>query len=349
MKAAVFHGPKDIRMEEVPDPTPGHGEVVIEVTACGICGSDLEYYTGASPLGTPDGKGPLILGHEFAGRVAALGAGVTHLKEGDRVAVNPVQGDHATDFARSGTPNFDTSNVLGTSVNGGLATYAKSRADSVHLLPDSISDQQGAFTEMLASAVNALESGDIRLGDFVVIYGPGPVGLAQVQLAKMRGATVLLVGTRDYRLEVGKKLGADFVANVADPSSSYFVDNVAEFVADNNSGRLADRALVATTGLRACNEAIVVTGEGAVVVYMGLAGPDDHVQLPMLTSLVAAKTIKFAWLYPHQWPKTLNLLAANAIDTSSIITHSLPLASVADAIMLLETRDENVIKVVLEP
>ena len=91
MKAAVFYDVEDIRLEDVPEPEIGDDDVLVEVAACGICGSDLEYYLGRSPVGTPDGKGPLILGHEFSGRVVKLGKEVDRLAEGDRVAVNPIQ------------------------------------------------------------------------------------------------------------------------------------------------------------------------------------------------------------------------------------------------------------------
>lgn len=349
MRAAVFHGPRDIRLEEVADPTPGPDDVVIEVTACGVCGSDLEYYTGASPLGTPDGKGPLVLGHEFAGRVVAAGGHVSHLREGDRVAVNPVQASHSTDFARAGTPNFDTSAVLGTSIDGGLARFVRARADTAFLLSEGIGDAHGAFLEPLASSLNAVEKAAIRLGDVVVVYGPGPVGLAIVQLAKLRGATVLLVGTRDNRLEVGRRLGADLVANVADPASPHHVEDVADLVRSHNRGRLADRAILATSAVGPAQQALDVTGEDSVVVYVGLAGPDDRVSLPLLGSLVQAKTIAFSWLYPNQWPKTVRLLESGQVDLDPILTHSLPLAEVNRAIGLVESRGEDVLKVVVTP
>jgi threonine dehydrogenase-like Zn-dependent dehydrogenase len=349
VRAAVFHGPGDIRLEEVNDPAPRHGEVIVEVANCGICGSDLEYYSGRSPLGTADGMGPLVLGHEMSGRIVAIGRGVSTVKEGDRVTINPVQGDPSTDAARAGTPNFDTTNVLGTSIDGGLARYVRSRAAGAHVLTDGVSDEQGAFAEMLAASVNALEAAEVRFGDLVVIYGPGPVGLAQVQLAKLRGARVLLVGTRDYRLAVGKELGADHVANVRDVASPHYIADMVDFIRGINRGRLADRAILATTELTAANEALAVTGDGSIVVYMGLAGPGDSVSLPLLSSLVQAKTIKFAWLYPHQWLKTLALLENGLIATSRIITHVMSLDSLPEAIALMESRADDVLKVMITP
>ena len=99
MKAAVFHDVGDIRLEYVAEPAIGDEDVLVEVAACGICGSDLEYYYGRSPVGTPDGKGPLILGHEFSGRVASTGKAVQGLAVGDRVAVNPIQSAAGSDFS----------------------------------------------------------------------------------------------------------------------------------------------------------------------------------------------------------------------------------------------------------
>src|SRR5436309_16024829 len=100
MRAAVFYDVEDIRLEDVPQPEIGAADVLVEVAACGICGSDLEYYTGRSPVGTPDGKGPLILGHEFSGRVVQRGKQVQGLEEGDRVAVNPIQSSAGGDLSR---------------------------------------------------------------------------------------------------------------------------------------------------------------------------------------------------------------------------------------------------------
>ena len=136
MKAAVFYDVEDIRLEDVPEPEIGDEDVLIEVTACGICGSDLEYYMGRSPVGTADGKGPLILGHEFAGKVAKLGKNAQGLEVGDRVAVNPIQSSASGDFSRSGNPHFDLSTVLGVTTNGAFAKYVRTKAEHAHKLPD---------------------------------------------------------------------------------------------------------------------------------------------------------------------------------------------------------------------
>jgi threonine dehydrogenase-like Zn-dependent dehydrogenase len=349
MRAAVFYDVKDIRLEDVPEPQIGDEDVLVEVTACGICGSDLEYYMGRSPVGTADGKGPLILGHEFAGRVVARGKDAHGVQEGDRVAVNPIQSSSAGDFSRSGNPHFDLSVVLGVTTNGAFAKYVRTKAEHAYKLPDSMSDEQGAFVEMLAASLNAVEKAQIRLGDLVVIFGPGPVGLSMVQLAKASGGRVVIVGTRDYRLELARGMGAEHAFNVADSSSPYHTADLSASIQGVNAGELADRAIVATASEDATQGALDVTGNGSTIVYMGLAGPNDVVKLPMLASLAMDKTIRFSWLYPNQWPNTIRLLREGVVDTSKIITHSIELDRIDEGIRQVVARDDGVIKIIVKP
>ena len=200
MKAAVFYEQEDLRLEDVPEPEAGPDEIVVRVLACGFCGSDIEYYYGKSPLGTPDGKGPLVLGHELCGEIVQAGklADSYGLAEGDRVAVNPVQSCNACNFCRAGKVAFcQNLTVLGVTMNGGFAEFAKTKIAHAYKLPDSLSNEQGAFVEMLSSAVYATKRAEVEPGNFAVVYGPGPVGLSMLQLLRNEGARVALVGTRD--------------------------------------------------------------------------------------------------------------------------------------------------------
>jgi threonine dehydrogenase-like Zn-dependent dehydrogenase len=319
--------------------------VLVEVAACGFCGSDVEYYYGKSPVGTADGKGPLVLGHEFSGKIAALGklASGYGLAEGDRVAVNPIQSCNACMSCRAGKPQFCANlSVLGVTTNGGFATFAKTKAAHAYKLPDSLSDEQGAFVEMLSAAVNAVRQAEVQPGDFVVVYGPGPVGLSMVQLLKNEGARVAVVGTRDYRLDLAKELGADFTFKASDGS-------IADQVQGANDGALADRAIVATGSMDANQEALEVTGAGSTVVYMGVTAPDASVSVPMLTSLIQDKTIRFSLWYPYQWPTTIRLLSDEKIDTGKIITHTADLDGIAPAIERVVNREDDVIKTLITP
>ena len=344
MKAAVFYEPHDIRVEDIPEPEIAEDEVLVEVAACGFCGSDVEYYYGKSPVGTADGKGPLVLGHEFSGRVVGLGkiAGTYGLQEGDRVAVCPIQTCGACDSCRAGRPQFCANlSVLGVTTNGGFAELAKTKAAHAYKLPDNLSDEQGAFVEMLAAAVNAVRKAEVEAGDFAVVYGPGPVGLSMVQLLKNEGARVAIVGTGGYRLDVAKALGADFVFEAG--------DDLGERVQAVNGGRLADRVIVATGSMAANQQALEISGPGSTVIFMGVTGPEDAVNVPMLTSLIQDKTIRFSLWYPFQWPKTIGILAHNELDTGPIITHSASLDGIGAAIERVVNREEGVLKTVIKP
>jgi L-iditol 2-dehydrogenase len=352
MKAAVFYEPEQIQLEDVPDPEPGDDEVVVRVHACGFCGSDIEYYYGKSPLGTPDGKGPLVLGHELCGEVVEAGklAAGYGLAVGDRVSVNPVQSCNACDMCRAGKVAFcPNMTVLGVTTNGGFAEYAKTKIAHAYKIPESLTDEQGAFVEMLSSAVYATRRAEVEPGNFAVVYGPGPVGLSMVPLLKNEGARVALVGTRDYRLGVGKEIGADYVWNTRDESSPHYTANLAESIMEVNGGRLADRALVATANVEANQQAVEITGQGSTVVLMGLAGPNDAVSVPLLSNLTMDKTIRFSWLYPLQWPTTIRLLDAAKIDTGPIITHKAPLDGIGAAIERVLEREDEVVKTVITP
>src|SRR5436190_1954039 len=212
MKAAVFYEPEQIQLEDVPEPQAGEDEVV------------------------------------EAGRLAASYG----LAEGDRVSVNPVQSCNACDMCRAGKVAFcPNMSVLGVTTNGGFAEYAKTKIAHAYKIPDSLTDEQGAFVEMLSSAVYATRRAEVEPGNFAVVYGPGPVGLSMVQLLKNEGARVALVGTRDYRLETGLELGAEHVWNTSDTSSKYWVPDLVQAIQEVNGGRLADRALVATANVAA--------------------------------------------------------------------------------------------------
>lgn len=349
MKAAVFYEAEDLRLEDVPEPELGPEDVLVETDAVGICGSDVEYYFGRSPVGTADGKGPLVLGHEFTGRVVEIGSAVPAgaLEIGDRVAVNPIQSCHRCDSCRAGRPQFCSNlSVLGVTTNGAFAERARTHVSHAYKVPDSLSNGQAAFIEMLAAGVNAVDKAEIRSGDVVLISGPGPVGLSMVQLAKHRGAQVVLTGTRDQRLEVGRSLGADLIVNVSDSSSSHHADP-AEAMTETY-GQLADRIIVATSSIKAHEDAFGLSAPGATIVFMAVTGPDDTVAIPMLDSLIADRRIQFSLWYPFQWPRTIKLLEQGVVDTSRILNATAPLDDLAAAIGRQVAREGGAIKTIVE-
>lgn len=353
MKAQVFYEPEKMKLESRPVPQPASDEVLVKVNAVGICGSDVAYYYGKSSLETPNGKGPLILGHEFSGEVVAAGKEAEQkggFHPGDRVVANPVQSNPNGKWSKKGLSNLDDEKrVLGVSVDGGLAEYCVSHYYWTVKVPASLSLDQAAATEPLACAVYAINNLNIERGQFVVIFGPGPIGLMMVQLAKARGAgKVILVGTRDYRLEKGKALGADFLANTDQPDSPYYVKDLGKKIRELNEGELADRAITSTSALAAIHKALEVTGKHSTVVVFGLPGDRDVIQVPALQSILMDKTIRYSWLAPNTWPEAVDSLAKGKVKVDQILSHRFRLDGLTEAIRKVRAREDNCLKALIK-
>ncbi len=352
MKAQVFHEPEKMTLESRPIPEVGPEDVLVQVFANGICGSDVAYFYGKSSLGTESGKGPLILGHELSGTVAKVGdlaAEKGKFKPGDRVVVNPVQSDPESSWTKRGLSNVDLGTVIGVSVDGGMAEFCRSHWYWTVKVPDDIDLKQAASTEPLACAVYAVKNLNIEKGNFVVVFGPGPVGLMMIQLARAAGAgKVALVGTRDGRIELGKELGADFIINTSDDGSPHYVKDLGGFLRDNNDGELADRAVTSTSSIAAINLALATTGRASTVVIFGLPGDNDVHELPALDSMLMDKTIRYSWLAPTTWPEALEAIASDVVKLAPLQTHRFDLKDTAEAIRKLRDREDNTIKTLIQ-
>ena len=221
MKAVVLHGADDMRVEEWPVPEPGPGEVLLKVEVASICGTDVKVLH-RKLQGQPEGE--FIMGHEYAGTVAALGPGVDEFRVGDRVAVEVHKGCERCENCIKGwyTSCLNYGNMAkghrakGLTCDGGFAEYAVNHINTLFRLPDNLTFEQACMVTTAASPLWALDlMGGYIAGETVLILGPGPIGLMAVQLCKALGAErVILTGTRDERLEIGRRLGADFTINV---------------------------------------------------------------------------------------------------------------------------------------
>ena len=248
MKAQVFYEAEKMELEEVQVPKVTDVDVLVRVKNCGICGSDISYFFGMSPTG----KMPIVLGHEFTGEVVEVGAipkSMGLFKPGNRVVVNPVQHCNACYACASGHTNLCANlYVPGVNADGAFAEYALSRYTGLFKLDDAVSYAAGAFIEPLACAVYGMKKLAIEPGQFVAIFGPGPIGIMMVQIAKAIGAgKVAMIGTRDYRLEEARKWGADYIFNIKDEKSPYYAKDLKAAIADVTHGALADRAIVPTS------------------------------------------------------------------------------------------------------
>jgi L-iditol 2-dehydrogenase len=341
-----------MRIEDRPVPVIADDEVLVKVQAVGICGSDQAYYYGESPLETETGKGPLILGHEVAGEVVEVGKfpGERGLfKVGDRVSVDPVQYCNACEICAKGYVNLcENKDVIGVSVDGAFTEFVKSKYTGLHKLPESVPYEHGCLCEPMACATYALHNMDIVPGQTAVVMGPGPIGLMLVQMVKSAGAgQVIMVGTRDYRLELAKKLGADEIINTGDKNSPYYSEDLTASIASLTDGAFADRVVTMTGSATAMEQALEISGRRSTVVFFGLPGGDAVVRVPALPSIFWDKTIRFSWLAPHTWPAAIDAIARGLVDLSPLVTHKVALDGLEDGIRKLRAREDNAVKGVM--
>jgi len=354
MKAQVFYEPNDMRLENVPIPQIAADEVLVRVKACSICGSDIAYYYGASSLETENGKGPLILGHEYTGEVVEVGdipKSMGLFTPGDRVVLDPVQYCNACDVCFRGQTNLcENKAVLGVSANGGFAEYSKSKYTGVHPLPDNVSYEDGALTEPLACASYGIKNLAVEPGNFCVVMGPGAIGLMMLQLAKSYGAgTVVLIGATndDYRLEAGGALGADLLINCTEKDSPYYVDDVKAKISEMTDGKMANRVIVPTGAVPAMELALQISGRRSTIVYFGLPGDKDVLRVPVLDQILWDKTIRFSWLAPGTWQTALGALGAGLVDVAPLVTHTFKLEDLVEGLGKVRDRVDKPMKPVV--
>jgi L-idonate 5-dehydrogenase len=338
MRAVVVHGPGDLRVDERPDPVPGEGEVLIAMEWGGVCGSDLSYWRhGAS--GTAALKHPLVLGHEVAGRIAALGTDVTGFAVGQPVTVHPAElvGDGRLPGRIAGRTNlyprirYFGSAAFDPHTDGGFSELRTVRAGQVRPLPDGVSTEHGALAEPLAVALHAVDrAGDVR-GRDVVVNGAGPIGSLVVAAARHRGAaSVVAADIADSSLAVAKALGADEVRNLAGGDA---LPDDAELVFE------ASGAPAALGGV------LRSTARGGTVVQVGNL-PGTAVPA-VLGDLV---TREITWVGAYRFVEEISdALQAmrDGLDVSPLITHRFDIDRAADALAVAADRTSGSSKVML--
>lgn len=339
MRAQVFYEPGDMRLETVDIPAVQAHQVLVKVRACGICGSDVAYYYGKSPLDTPDGKGPLILGHEFSGEVAAVGeipSALGLFAPGDRVLANPVQNCNACpECARTQVHLCRNTRVSGVSVDGAFSEYARVNYTHLHKIPEGVSFEEAALCEPLACACYGVKKLDVQMGDHVAIFGPGTIGLMMTQLIRARGAaSIAMIGTNDYALKKAGALGADLLLNTRSQDSPFYCADVARAV-EARFGALSDRVIVPTAAEEALQGALEVSGRGSTIVYFGLPGSDTVLKVPLLKTLTMDKSILVSWLAPFTWDAALKALRDHVVDAASLVTHRFSLEALREGIGMM--------------
>jgi len=334
MKAAVVRQ-NDIRVEDVPKPQAGPGEVIIEVKYCGVCGSDVHRFAAG---GFPDGA---ILGHEPYGVVAEVGKGVTEWRGGERVVAIAYDPCRQCRWCRQGEYQLCLNKYwIGLGANpGGFAEYVKARSVMLLHVPDEVTDRAAALTEPLAVALHAVRTAHINLGDTAVVIGAGPIGLLVTQCLRVAGARAIgVVEIAPGRAQLAARLGAD---KVFTPGSDDWVAEVTRSLAAE-----PDVVFECAGAVQTLQDAAELVRPHGKIMLVGVSLEPVPI-IPMVWGLKEAE-LKACIAYRNEFPLALELLAKNRIDVTSLISDVISLEDVGQTVKDLQ-KPHDQIKVLVEP
>ncbi|GMR09855.1 MAG: zinc-binding dehydrogenase [Anaerolineae bacterium] len=323
-------GPGNMALMDAPIPSPKVDEVLIEVKAAGICGTDIHIRHDSFPYWPP-----VIMGHEFSGVVVEAGSTVSNFAVGDRVVAEPhTKACGKCELCRTGHIQLcSEKRSPGWGIDGAFARFIAMPEHLLHRLPDSVSFQEAALVEPTANVVqDVLERGIVEPNDFVVVLGPGPIGLLSVMVARAAGArTVALIGTaadESMRLPLGREIGADEIIVSGQ-------QDIVRAVQDLTDGRGADLVVEASGAAPAIAATPHLVRRLGRITVIGMTG-QDAVAFPWDAAIWKVCTIVFNLSTGFtSWEKTIGLIASKQIDVARLITHSAPLTeweSVFDAV-----------------
>jgi 2-desacetyl-2-hydroxyethyl bacteriochlorophyllide A dehydrogenase len=314
MLAAIITGPRCIEIAEVPDPTPAADEVVIEVAAAGICGTDVEIFEGEYRANLP-----VIPGHEFSGTVVALGGLVQDLRVGDRVAADPNLPCLRCRFCHEGRANLcDNYAAFGVTMNGAAARYVSVPEHLCVVLPESVDLLHAALIEPLSCALHAWDLVGVQAGKRAAIYGSGTMGLMMLQLARAFGVTgVDMLAVNPLQLESARHLGAG--ATVTDASAAA-------------PDRGWDLVIDATGAAAAITDGLRRVAKGGTYLQFGVARHDVNVEINPYLVYEHELRIIGAVCPLNSFARAAELLANGTIDPRPLISDTLPVADFADAL-----------------
>ncbi|MGQ4379633.1 zinc-dependent alcohol dehydrogenase family protein [Streptomyces sp. SAS_267] len=314
MKAAVIESVGRAVVAEVPDPAPGPREVVVEVAACGLCGTDLHILQGEFAP-----KLPIVPGHEFAGEVVGVGTRVTELTVGDRVAVDPSLYCHECRYCRTGHNNLcERWAAIGVTTAGGAAQYATAPVANCVKLPEHVAAQDAALIEPLSCAVRGYDVLRSRLGAHVLVYGSGTMGLMMLELAKRTGAaSVDVVDVNPERLATARLLGVSASAANADEL-------------DRPHGW--DVVVDATGNAAAIQDGLDRVAKAGTFLQFGVADYAARVTVDPYRIYNQEITITGSMAVLHSFERAAELFAAGVLDPSVLISDRLPLTSYPQAL-----------------
>ena len=333
MKSVVLNAPEKLELTERQTPSPGPKEVLVRVKAAGIGGTDLRIYRGLLPA-----KLPLVLGQEFVGEIEQVGSGVAGLSKGNAIAVEPVVRDGTCAYCRTGNYCLcDNLKVFGIHLDGGYSELVSVPEYALHRIPAKVSFEEAVMAVPVAVAYYAVSRSQPKPGSTFVIIGAGPIGLSALQIAKLNGASKVLVAEPlEARAKLARTLGASAMVD-SDPP---------KFLASiklETSDQLADVVIEATGNSESVNMALASAKRDGTVVFAGAFGKPASIDM---TNIVRKNlTVRGSWLYPNMFSKALGLIAESKIKVKEYISSRFSLTHAVKA--FAAAQDSLTTKVVL--
>jgi NADPH2:quinone reductase len=334
MKAAVLYGRRDLRVEEVDKPELSANDVLVKVRACGVCMTDLHMFTWEFPVQTP-----VILGHEFSGEIVKIGNGVEGLREGDRIAVDPILSCGNCSPCVAGRDNLcgnarsigGAGNVV---INGAFAEFVSVSAKAIGRIPSTMSFEQGAFVEPLGCCIHGLDKSRVKVGEKVILIGAGTIGLLLLQLVRLGGSSLtVVVDVKTDRLNLAKKLGADIVVNPIDSDLTEQVKTLTQ-----NEG--VDLCIECVGSPSTTKQALKVVRPGGRVIIFGVSPVNAEMNFSPFDIYFREIEINGTYAITRDsFRRSIALLSSNRIDVSSLITERFELNDIRRAFELAEKKE----------
>lgn len=341
MKTAVMTDIRKVRIEEREKPVPKEGEVLVKVEYVGICGSDLHYYESGR-IGNFIVEPPFVLGHEAGGTVVEVGSGVTHLKAGDRVALEPGKTCGHCEHCKEGKYNLceDVIFFATPPVDGVFQEYVAHEAGLCFKLPDNVSTLEGALVEPLSVGLHAAMQGGAHIGQTAVVTGAGCIGLVSLLALKAMGVSrLIVVDVIEKRLQKAKELGADYVINGKEQ------DTVAE-IKRLTEGKGCDLSIETAGTQITASQLIQASKKGATIVFVGYSASGE-MTLPIGMALDKELTFKTVFRYRNIYPMAIEAIAAGKIRIKDIVTDYFELDDIQHAMDACVENKAEIVKGVI--
>ncbi|PNY79854.1 NAD(P)-dependent alcohol dehydrogenase [Deinococcus koreensis] len=349
-KTAVLTVHRTLAWETREVAAPGPREVRVRVGRIGVCGSDVHYYTHGR-IGRFVVEGPLVLGHEVSGVVDAVGAGVTRVRPGDRVALEPGYPCRRCAYCKSGAYNLcpEMTFMATPPVDGALSEYVLWPDDFVFPVPDSVSDDAAALLEPLAVGVWAARKGEVRPGYSVAVLGAGPIGCTTIMAARAAGATTIIaVDLEDFRLELARRVGATHTFNARSGDALAFIRELgaAQGGLPLSHGGV-DVAFETAGSLPTTRLSMSAPKPGGVAVLVGLP-PDPEVSLDIVGAASREVTLRGVFRYANCYPAAIGLVASGAVNLDALVTQRYAFGQTPEAFEFADREKRASMKVMID-